>query len=69
MCDYSKSTPSFNNMQEKKKKGIVHMSLDELYKAVEQYKSQVFFGRNKYAEWDREGSVGGKDKIFIWENQ
>ena len=30
MCDASKSTPSINNTQEKKKKGIEHMSLDEL---------------------------------------
>ena len=43
MCDASKSTPSINNTQEKKKKGIEHMSLNELYKAVEQYTSQVFF--------------------------
>ena len=44
MCDASKSTHIINNTQEKTKKtGIEHMSLDELYKAVEQYKSQVIF--------------------------
>ena len=43
LCDTNKSTPVATNTQEKKRKGIEHMTLDDLYKAVEQYKRQLKF--------------------------
>ena len=43
LCDTNKSTPVATNTQEKKRKGIEYMTLDDLYKAVEQYKRQLKF--------------------------
>ena len=43
LCDTNKSTPITTNTQEKKRKGIEFMTLDDLYKAVEQYKRQIKF--------------------------
>ena len=43
LCETNKSTPVVANTQEKKRKGIVNLSLDNRYTAVEQYTSQVNF--------------------------
>ena len=43
LCNNNKSTPITDNTREKKAEGIANMSLDELYKLVEQYKRQLKF--------------------------
>ena len=43
LCDSNKSNPVVANIQEKKRKGIEYMSLEDLYQAVEQYKRQLEF--------------------------
>ena len=43
MCDTKNTTPVAANPQDKKRKGIEYMTLDDLYQAVEQYKRQIKF--------------------------
>ena len=43
LCNNSKTSPVTDNTREKKEKGIANMTLDELYKLVEQYKRQLKF--------------------------
>ena len=43
LCDTNKSTLVTTNSQEKKQKGIEFMTLDDLYKTVDQYKRQIEF--------------------------
>ena len=60
LCDNHKTTPIATNIQEKKKKGIDFMTLDDLYKAVEQYKRQLKF-------LEEMGSLSETEKIAIVE--
>ena len=43
LCRASAPTPVVTNTSPKKKKGVEHMTLEELYNVLEQYKKQLKF--------------------------